>query len=209
MEYRAVGSRCAFDSGCLPDEARVQAGEILEYLGFKPVDVDVLALARSCVGRSRFVKRVNPDYAPEQVNCSSLTKWLFGQCGIWLPRLAIQQRMLGFPVPREQIAAGDLIFATARLNLYLDDSADGVGHVGIVTERQTVIHAKGKKSGVVEEAAEKFLLPSRFRGIRRIIDPCHSVRTFEVPASAFVETSDDIWWLLIQEFYRRKGGKDA
>jgi len=197
MEYRAVGSRCAFDFGVLPAEALPFADRILEDKGFRRIDVDIIAEARSCIGRSRFVKRVHPDRAPDEVNCSSLVWWLLSRRGVGLPRLAIQQRGKGRRVSSEEMIAGDLIFMTARLNLYLDDPRDGVGHVGLVTERGTVIHAKGVRSGVVEEKPDRFLAPSRFRGVRRLIDPFHRVETFEIPDSEFVETSDDIKWLIL------------
>jgi hypothetical protein len=204
MEYRVVGARCAFDFGCLPPEARESADGILESLGFRGVEVDLLALARSCIGSSRFVKRADPVFAPEVVNCSSFTRWLFGQRGIWLPRLCVQQRSMGWVVEPQEAMAHDLLFTTAHFSLYADDPSDGVGHVGIVTERRTVIHAKGRKSGVVEEALDKFLAPAKFRGLRRLIEPGHEVWTLEIPPSAFVETSDDIRWMVIQSHFGKR-----
>lgn len=184
-----------------------RAAAVLESKGFRRLEVDLLALARSCIGSSRFVKRVNPAFAPEAVNCSSFTRWLFGQRGIWLPRLCVQQRPMGRAVGPQEASAGDLLFTTAHFNLYADDPSDGVGHVGIVTERRTVIHAKGRKSGVVEEGLDKFLAPEKFRGLRRLIEPGHDVRTFEIPPSAFVETSDDIRWMVIRSHYKKQKAK--
>lgn len=204
MEYRAVGERCAFDLGCLPPEVRGSADGILESLGFRRAEADILALARGCIGNSRFAKRADPSSAPGVVNCSSLTKWLFGRCGIWLPRLCVQQRSMGQPVSPSGASAGDLLFTTARFNLYADDPGDGVGHVGIVTERQTVIHAKGRRSGVVEEPLGRFIAPDRFRGLRRLIPQGQDIRTFEIPHAASVETSDDIRWLVIQRYFGNK-----
>lgn len=204
MEYRAVGSRCAFDFECLPEEARRWALEILEAKGFVPVEVDILDLARKCVGVSCYAKRPQPTQAPGTVNCSSLIKWLYGQCGIWLPRRAIQQRDMGMWVSQEEMKAGDLIFATGRIDFYREDPHDGVGHVGLVTERGTVIHAKGIRSGVVEESPRRLLSPSRFRGVRRLVDQTHHVMTFEIPGTTFVETSDDIMWLIIENLNRHK-----
>ncbi len=202
MGYRAVGSRCALDFDELTSEAREHAHEMLVSLGFVKVDADPVDLARSRVGHSRFVKRVFPARAPHEVNCSSFMKWVFGRCGIWLPCLAVQQREMGQMVAPEEMAAGDLIFVTARFNLYQDDPRDGLGHVGIVTGQRTVIHAKGATSGVVEEKVERFLAPTRFRGLRRLVAPGHRVVTYEIPDSAFVETSDDIKWIIIMNLGR-------
>jgi hypothetical protein len=168
------------------------------------MEVDILALARGCVGNSVFAKRVHPLSAPHEVNCSSLIKWLFGQRGIWLPRLSVQQRAMGSVVHAKEAQAGDLIFATAHFNLFTDDPDDGVGHVGLVTERWTVIHAKGRRSGVVEEDLGKFLAPGKFRGLRRLVAAGQRVDTLWIPPSEFIETSDDIRWLILQSHYRKR-----
>src|SRR3989338_8780587 len=96
MEYRAVGNRCAviLNSLRLP-HSREETLAILNHKGFTVVEVDIIALARQCIGTSRYRRGARPSEAPAVVDCSSFIKWLYAQRGIWLPRRSIQQRELG------------------------------------------------------------------------------------------------------------------
>ncbi|KKQ94039.1 MAG: hypothetical protein UT20_C0041G0007, partial [Candidatus Levybacteria bacterium GW2011_GWA1_39_11] len=142
MEYRAVGNRCAviLDSLHLPishEETLI----ILNHKGFVLVEVDIIALARQCIGISQYRRGARPSEAPLVVDCSSFIKWLYAQRGIWLPRRSIQQRELGEVVNLDELVAGDVVFISGRIDYYHDDPANGVGHVGIATGYGTVVHA--------------------------------------------------------------------
>lgn len=199
MEYRAVGNRCAVD----PDRlnlpiSRQEALTVLSHMRFAVIDVDLIDLARRYIGTSKYRRGARSSEAPAFVDCSCLVKWLYGQRGVWLPRRSIQQRQYGESVMPGDIRAGDLVFTSGWRNYYLEDPADGVGHVGIATGEGTVVHAKGRTSGVVETPLESFVEKRKFRGARRYIPHDAEVITLQVPPDRDVETSDDIRWIILQ-----------
>ncbi|KKT14953.1 MAG: NlpC/P60 family protein [Parcubacteria group bacterium GW2011_GWF2_44_8b] len=200
MEYRAVGSRCAviLDSLHLPI-SREEALAILNHKGFVLVEVDIIALARQCIGTSQYRRGARPSEAPTVVDCSSFIKWLYAQRGIWLPRRSIQQRELGEVVNLDELVAGDAVFISGRIDYYHDDPANGVGHVGIATGYGTVVHAADRKVNVVESPLDKFVGEAKFRGARRYIPQNVEVLTFETPLNREVEVADDIKWIILQQ----------
>lgn len=197
MNYRSVKDRCAVDIAQLrlplPEE---EAITILQRLGFGLVDVDAVALARSRVGVARYRRGARTYEAPDVFDCSGFVKWTYGACGIWLPRRSIQQRATGMRVPVLEIEAGDVVFASGRIDYYFDDPSDGVGHVGIATSDGTVVHAASTKRGIVEDPFEEFAPPGRLRGIRRYREP--GTRVFSLPPEREVETADDLRWIVLQ-----------
>jgi NlpC/P60 family len=199
MIYRAVGDRCAVDVDSL--QVPLSSGEIIAWLKkkeFRILDIDLMGLARGCIGNSRYRRGASILEAPAVVDCSSFTKWLYAQCGIWLPRRSIQQRDRGEPVELSHVIAGDLIFVSGWINYYHHDPADGVGHVGIVTERGTVIHAANHRVGIVESPLEAFVGNDEFRGARRYVPKTKEVLTVQAPHDRLVEISDDIRWMILQ-----------
>ena len=200
MEYRAVGNRCAviLDSLHLPT-SREETLTILNHKGFVLVEVDIIALARQCIGISQYRRGARPSEAPLVVDCSSFIKWLYAQRGIWLPRRSIQQRELGEVVNLDELVAGDVVFISGRIDYYHDDPANGVGHVGIATGYGTVVHAADRKVNVVESPLDKFVGETKFRGARRYISQNVEVLTFETPLNREVEVADDIKWIILQQ----------
>lgn len=203
MEYRAVGNRCTVDLQALnislPDD-KVLA--ILERKGFKVIDVDIIALARKCIGTSRYRRGAKPSEAPAIVDCSSLVKWLYGQRGIWLPRRSIQQREFGLSVPIEEIGAGDVVFVSGWIDYYKGDPRDGVGHVGIATGEGAIIHAANGTSNVVESPFNSFIGKTEFRGARRYVPKDRTNHVFETPTDREIETADDFRWIVLQSLPR-------
>ena len=199
MEYRAVGNRCAviLDSLYLPipdEEALV----VLAQKGFKVVHVDIIVLARKCIGVSRYHRGARLSEAPDIVDCSSFVKWLYAQRGIWLPRRSIQQRELGEVVHLHDLAAGDLIFTSGQIDYYHNNPSDGVGHVGIATGDTTVVHAANRKTNVIESSLDAFVDKKNFRGARRYLPKGMEVLTLEIPAGREVEIADDMRWIILQ-----------
>jgi len=198
MNFRSAGKRCAviLESLKLPmsNEAVL---ETLRLKGFKLIDVDMLALAKENIGQCQFVRGARLSQAPSIIDCSSFTKWLYAQCGIWVPRRSVQQICHGDPVEPEKVMPRDLIFTTGIKNYYRDDPSYGVGHVGIVTECHKVIHAASESLGIIESPIESFFIDVKFRGIRRYIPAGSKVFTFEVPPNLDIESADDIRWLLM------------
>ncbi len=203
-EYRAVGHRCAVDLGAL--KLPISAEEALHILtgqGFIILEVDILKLASQCIGTSSYRRGARPSEAPIVVDCSSFTKWLYGERGIWLPRRSIQQREKGKVVQLHEIVGGDLIFVSGRIDYWLDDPSDGVGHVGIVTDYKTVIHAANKQVGVIETAVESFIGQGKFRGARRYVSQDQRILTLETPIHREIETADDIRWIIMQSLPKK------
>ena len=205
MEYRAVGNRCAviLDSLHLPishEETLV----MLSHKGFTLVEVDIIALARQCIGTSQYRRGAKPSEAPAILDCSSFMKWLYAMRGIWLPRRSIQQRELGEVVSRDELVAGDIVFVSGWIDYYHDDPANGVGHVGIATCDGTVVHAADRKANVVETPLDKFVGKTKFRGARRYIPKDVEVLTFETPLNREVEIVDDIRWIILQSLPKKK-----
>src|SRR3990167_400351 len=205
MEYRAVGNRCAVDLNALDlPITNSEATKILLSKGFNIIDVDLIKLARDCIGKSKYRRGARPSEAPEVVDCSSLMKWLYGQRGIWLPRRSIQQRELGETVKLSDIICGDVVFVSGRIDRYINNSADGVGHVGIATNNGTIIHAMNREFGIVESKLEQFVGKNKFRGVKRYIPKNRKVITFQTPEKREIEISDDIRWVILQTLSTKK-----
>lgn len=204
MEYRAVNNRCAVNIASLRlPVSNQEAIKILSNKGFRIVEVDIIALARSCIKTSTYIRGAKPSEAPMIVDCSSFVKWLYGQCGIWLPRLSIQQRELGVSTPIDKVIAGDVVFVSGCIDYYQTDPGDGVGHVGIVTGEGTIIHAVNRKTRVTESSLEGFIGKSKFRGVKRYIPKDQVVFTFEIPPNREVETENDFRWIVLQSLPKR------
>lgn len=199
MEYRAVGNRLAVDIDSL--QLPISKQEVLSILTikkFKAVEIDIVALARKCIGVSKYRRGARLVEAPGIFDCSSFIKWLYGQCGIWLPRRSIQQREIGESIELDQVISGDVVFVSGWIDYYLDDPADGVGHVGIASDNNAVIHAGNRKVGVTETKLDEFVGKDKFRGARRYIPKHRGITVLETPANREVEISDDIKWIILQ-----------
>ncbi|MBI5530752.1 MAG: C40 family peptidase [Candidatus Doudnabacteria bacterium] len=197
MWHQSVGDKIAVNLASLKLPISDSAAlDILESMGFLRCDMSVTAIARGLVGKSQYRRGANPYLAPEIVDCSSMTKWIFGEIGIWMPRHSIDQRDMGRRVtkPRE----GDLVFTSGWRNYYWDDQNDGVGHVGIVTKDSTVIHAANSKVGVVETKLKMFCHdPKNLRGITRILATTDRFLTLRM-TKRIAETSQELRWIILQ-----------
>lgn len=220
MFYFTVGNRCAFDpfvigidSEFLPllKEPRLLA-RILEIFfkdeyGIRLVEVDLIAVARDQIGKPTYQNRAKFSEAPSVVDCSSFVKWVYAQRGIWLPRLSIQQRHFtvtsgwggDYPwlVSANDLLPCDLIFTEGPW--YIDNPQDNVGHVGIMTDNKTVIHATSRAGTVIESPLEEFF-GDQFRGTFRVIPKGRELLTLEMPPEMEIETSDDLLWLIVRDF---------
>src|SRR5574343_270051 len=204
MEYRAVQNRCAVHMPSLNLPTSTQESlAILNAKGFKVLEVDLIAMAYSCIKTSTYRRGAKPLEAPTVVDCSSFIKWLYGQRGIWLPRRSIQQREFGDSVGMGDISAGDVVFVSGYIDYYHTDINDGVGHVGIATGKGTVIHAANRMVNVIESSLKEFVGEDKLRGIRRYIPKDHTVLTIETPPSREVETADDLRWIVLQSLPKK------
>jgi hypothetical protein len=199
MEYRAVGYRCVVDIDSL--QLPISKEEVLSILAaknFKILEIDITALARNCIGVSEYRRGARLSEAPATFDCSSFIKWLYGQCGLWLPRRSIQQRELGESIELNRVASGDAVFVSGSIDYYQNDPADGVGHVGIATGDNSVIHAGNSKVGIIENSLDAFVGKDKFRGARRYIPKHREIVILETPIGREVEIADDIKWIVLQ-----------
>lgn len=104
-------------------------------------------LARTKVGRC-YKATALPELAPSVYSCSTLTYWVYAFVGLNLPRYAIDQSHIGHKA-RKSIAGG---LAFYRNRFPIEDRDRAIGHVGITTSRQTIIHGSFTAGVVVEEA---------------------------------------------------------
>ncbi|MBI2643932.1 MAG: C40 family peptidase [Candidatus Wildermuthbacteria bacterium] len=127
--------------------------------------------ARAFVARARYCFLEEECRPPELVNCFVFISCVFHAHGIALPQDLLGQLYAGKPIPFGEHAPGDLIFTQGRWGGYRDENRAcfPVGHVGIITEHHTVIHASWRARRVVEDPLEKFLGP-KFRGIYRVLE---------------------------------------
>ena len=198
MTYRAANGRCVVNFAAL--NLPISADEALAILaqqGFRRLEVDLVALARERIGKAAYRRGARLHEAPAVFDCSCFTKWLYGQRGPWLPRRSIQQRAAGALVHPSRVSAGDLLFAAGWKNYFERDPADGVGHVGIATGEDTVIHAANSRAGIVEIPLDEFTRPG-FRGARRYLPRETEVVTLITPPEREVETADDMRWIIHQ-----------
>ncbi|TSC56149.1 MAG: hypothetical protein Greene071421_479 [Parcubacteria group bacterium Greene0714_21] len=132
----------------------------------------VISLALNLVGSAvyKFVAQI--DEAPHVVNCQTLIAWIYRQCGTTVPDLLSEQLYCGIPVESLHTAQkGDWVFTKGRVyNFYDAERArNGVGHIGLVVEDGTVLHASFRARTVVKEPIGAFIGDqNRFRGVYRL-----------------------------------------
>jgi cell wall-associated NlpC family hydrolase len=112
---------------------------------------EIVARARSLVGRSEYILRAEPQDAPNIVNCSVMMWWVFAQSGIHLPRYAMEQYKLTVPVHPDDIRPCDLVFMIGTgKQRRIGHEGDPVGHVGMLTASNQFVHAANSMLGVIE-----------------------------------------------------------
>ena len=208
MIFFATSGRCAVELSLL-EQLPLPQHQIRAYLelrGFRVCDVDWLTLARECVSSSVYRLGARTAEAPQTVDCSTLAQYLYAMRGIAIPRLSVSQRRCAMlQVSLEEIALGDLVFATGvRGSIKRDNPDDAVGHVAFATGEGTVIQADGFRSRVVEVPIDRMFDERRqFRGAYRYIISPESVLTLEVPSEVDVVTSDDVYGHLFRQLPKR------
>jgi hypothetical protein len=209
LNYRAVGTRCAVDMGELAQaldlpEERVAC--LLAQIGFDMCRADPVHWAKQLVGQANYHRDAPFELAPQVVDCSSLTKWVYHQCGIWLPRQAVQQRRrtAAHPVKLRNLRAGDLVFRTGYGNSWYpdEDISQGVGHVGLATGQDTVIHAI-KWDGIKETSLKSFLGKWPRHGATRVLPAERCILTLVCNMVHGIEYSEDVFFLLQANLYEQ------
>lgn len=113
--------------------------------------------ARSQIGTPYRLGRSKPG---QGFDCSGLVWWVYRQHGIELPRVSVQQALVGESVPLSEAHPGDIVvFKTGR-------GPNGF-HTGIITDTGHFIHAPstGKR---VQETAIKGYWSNKLHSVRRV-----------------------------------------
>lgn len=100
------------------------------------------------------------------IDCSGFTQIVYGLHGVKLPRDSKDQALQGTAISFDDARAGDLVF--------FKNSAGKVKHVGILLEKQQIIHSSGRvridkldKEGIYSEEDQKHT--HELHSIRRVI----------------------------------------
>ncbi len=201
MKYRAVGNRCAVNLKDLKlPISNTTAIQVLEHVGFKVLEVDVLSLAYQIMkSNPRFNKVALMKEAPKVMSCTTFTKWVYAQKGIWLPSKAIQQYLFGSTLCRKEVKEGDLLFVSGWISDYYDeDPVEKVGHVGMIAGPDKIISCSSRHDGVAEVSFDIFTEKRDLRGFKRYMPDNETTYTVIVPESFEVEWSDDLRWIVLR-----------
>ena len=92
------------------------------------------------------------------LDCSAFVKKIYDMFNITLPRTAFEQARVGLPVPRSDLAEGDLIFFNTRR---------AFGHVGIYIGNNEFVHASSRNRKVrVDNLASPYFDKRFVRAVR-------------------------------------------
>jgi cell wall-associated NlpC family hydrolase len=97
---------------------------------------------------------------PRGFDCSGFIEWVFAAEGIAVPRTVAELYSVGYPVPRQQIEPGDLVFFAT--------TASGPTHVGLALDNGDFVHAPNARGRVRLDRLATPYWAARFLGGRRI-----------------------------------------
>lgn len=207
MEYRAFGNRVAvaYETLGVPIPLEDMLA-ILKEKGIRVIDdVDIVAIAKSLVGKAKWKLPSGVWEAPHYFDCAGLTRWLYGQIGIWIPRRPIQQYEFCSKfykiVSLEDVAPADLLFVSSPyMNGRPVDNQERIGHVCIVSGKHKAICATNSEfgTGVVEIAFEELFKSRTLGAVGRIVDDLSRIHTFLTPPNREIDSSDDIKWIILK-----------
>lgn len=175
---------------------------LLEKIGFKIIKVDIIQLGRDLIGKSSYKRIVSLTQAPTVISCSTFVRWLYAQVGVELKVFGIDQSKEGRKVELDNLRVGDLIFSRGRTPQYDDDPNLGVGHIGLITEKGTVLHNTNlhvnHEAGVAETPLEIFYKSQEnYRGTRRLL-PESGFYVLEIPQGMDILYSSDVKRKILQ-----------
>ncbi len=200
MQFLSVDSKIAFHLSDIP-ASESQVLHTLSQLGFSPVLPDpaqLTQLAKTFIG-APYKYSTTLNTAPHIFNCTTLTRYVFRQLGIWLPLFAFEQKEYGIGVTENNIRPGDLVFRTGlSSSRWRNTPEEAIGHVGIVLGPDSILHASFKNRSVCVDTLQTFIDKQLFQGVARILTPDMVVLT--IPAHMEVERSSDVA-VLLQKYF--------
>ena len=129
---------------------------------------DIIRTARLCVGNARYCFCSEHSRGLDIVNCHMFIQALFGNHGVVLPSSFYRLLRGSVVVFRDRYEPGHLLLTRALWGgiCLPGKGICGGGHVGLITDCETVIHASFRHGTVVEEPLAPFLCDnSQFCGI--------------------------------------------
>jgi phenylalanyl-tRNA synthetase beta subunit len=146
---------------------------ILKKLGFRIKKINLIKtlikIAKKQVGKPYKYGASTFKEGGKFFDCSSLTRWLYRQIGIELPRISIKQAEVGMDVDLSSLKPGDLIFSKGRKPYFNEKFPNGIGHVGMYLGSNKIIHSSYKKKKVVISNLKEFAPKKELRAFKRII----------------------------------------
>ncbi len=209
---QASHGRVLFHPAIIEDQSQGIVASFLKALGFRQLSLDpTLAIqyfAKTLLGgKSVYYRNAEPKDAPGIVNCSTAIQWCYGQIGVRVPTLAIQQYLAGEPINDFfTIKIGDLLFKRGSRNYWdYDNPGRRIGHVGIVADVDSkdgvVIHATQKSGGVAQTTIDDFIKRTGlFVGACRIVQNLKDWQVLDIPPQLQwrIKSSDDVKWLFLE-----------
>lgn len=207
MEYRAFGNRIAVVYETLGVPINFEdALAILKERGIRIIDkVNIVAIAKSLVGKAKWKLPSGTWEAPHYFDCSGFTRWLYGQSGIWIPRRPVQQyefcKKLYGNIPLKNALPADLLFVSSPyVNGRRVENQEKIGHVCIVSGERQAICATNSEfgTGVVEITFDELFKSRTLEAVGRVVENLSLVHTFLTPPNREIDSSDDIKWIILQ-----------
>jgi phenylalanyl-tRNA synthetase beta subunit len=141
-----------------------------EYKKVRPID-EVLKLALTFVGVPyKYGASVFYD-APNSFDCSGFLCFLFGQAGVLIPRVSVDQYVFGNKIDEKELKAGDTVYSNTGVGkihhktlefLPGMDIPEGVDHCGLYLGNGKIIHATALTGNVI---IEDLKISERFKNI--------------------------------------------
>ena len=128
-------------------------------------------------------------------DCSDFTQHIFSLYGLEIGGYTEMQYSQGFPVKREEIKSGDLVFFK---NTYNSGYKDGVSHVGIAVSNENFIHLSN--SGCQVSSLNDSYWKEHYLDSRRINGVDYSGESSDIlydVTDTYAPTTSDInlvWW---------------
>lgn len=117
----------------------------------------ITSVARSLLGCSYAYGAAGPT----SFDCSGFTQYVYGRCGISIPRSSSAQYASATKISKSSLRAGDLVFFSNS------SSGGSVGHVAIYLGDGVIIHSANSKTGVCTASLNSTYYTSHYIGAGR------------------------------------------
>ncbi len=95
-------------------------------------------------------------------DCAGFVQYSYAAAGIALPRTSVSQFAAGWPVSRDDLRPGDLVF-------FRNTYRRGISHVGLYIGDGQFVHAASTKRDVAVDRLDQPYYAARFAGARRVL----------------------------------------